>query len=57
MAYANYHAVGRKVENYFNGGDDTDCFNAFKRNDFNVIKKNGNKIKKRPFLRIFLGIG
>ena len=50
MAYANYQAVGRKVENYFSGGDGTDCFNAFKRNEFNVIKKNGNKMNEELYV-------
>ncbi len=40
MAYANFHAVGRKVERYFKGGLDTDCFNALERNGFEVITKN-----------------
>ena len=40
MAYANYHAIGRKIKNYFKGGEDTDCFKAFERNGFEVIPKN-----------------
>ena len=39
MAYANYHAEGRKIERYFKGGLGTDCFNAFERNGFKVIRK------------------
>jgi hypothetical protein len=39
MAYANFHAEGRKIERYFKGGIDTDCFNSFERNGFKVIKK------------------
>ena len=39
MAYANFHAVGRKIERYFKGGIDTDCFKAFERNGFNLVKK------------------
>lgn len=40
MAYANYHAIGRKIERYFKGGLGTDCFNAFERNGFDVVTKN-----------------
>lgn len=40
MAYANYHASGRKVERYFKGGLGTDCFNAFEKNGFEVKPKN-----------------
>ncbi|WP_282068232.1 EVE domain-containing protein [Olleya namhaensis] len=40
MAYANFHAEGRTIERYFKGGLNTDCFNAFKRNGFEVVKKN-----------------
>ena len=40
MAYANFHAEGRTIERYFKGGLDTDCFNAFKRNGFEVVTKN-----------------
>jgi MoxR-like ATPase len=39
MAYANLHAEGRKIERYFKGGLGTDCFNAFERNEFIIIKK------------------
>ena len=39
MAYANFHSEGRKIENYFKGGEGTDCFKAFKREGFSVIKK------------------
>ena len=40
MAYANYHAIGRKIERYFKGGLGTDCFNAFERNGFDIVPKN-----------------
>ncbi|SDM66206.1 AAA family ATPase [Kriegella aquimaris] len=40
MAYANFHAVGRKIERYFAGGVDTDCFKAFKKNGFDIVPKN-----------------
>lgn len=40
MAYANFHAVRRKIECYFKGGIGTDCFKAFERNNFDVIPKN-----------------
>ena len=46
MAYANYHAEGRKIESYFKGGIGTDCFNAFERNGFQVIKKQKKGILK-----------
>jgi hypothetical protein len=39
MAYANFHAAGRTIERYFKGGLGTDCFKAFERNDFKIIKK------------------
>ncbi|MFC4267508.1 EVE domain-containing protein [Polaribacter marinivivus] len=39
MAYANYHAEGRKIERYFKGGLGTDCFNAFEKNGFKIVKK------------------
>lgn len=39
MAYANYHAEGKEIEKYFKGGLNTDCFKAFERNGFAVIKK------------------
>ena len=38
MAYANYHAIGRKIENYFKGGEDTDCFKALERNGYKLVK-------------------
>ena len=39
MVYANFHAEGRTIEPYFKGGLETDCFKAFERNGFTVIKK------------------
>ncbi|VXC15539.1 McrB family protein [Maribacter litoralis] len=39
MVYANYHAIGRKIENYFEGGGNSDCFKAFEINEFKLIKK------------------
>ncbi|WP_299060436.1 AAA family ATPase [uncultured Polaribacter sp.] len=39
MAYANFYAAGRKIESYFKGGVETDCFNAYDRNGFEVVKK------------------
>ena len=39
MAYANYYAEGRAIGRYFKGGLDTDCFKAFDRIGFNVVKK------------------
>lgn len=39
MAYANYYAEGRKIENYFKGGEDTDCFKALERNGFMIKEK------------------
>lgn len=40
MAYANYHASGRVIEQYFSGGADTECFKAFKENGFEIVPKN-----------------
>ncbi|ANW96015.1 hypothetical protein AXE80_06845 [Wenyingzhuangia fucanilytica] len=42
MAYANYYAEGREIENYFSGGEGTDCFFAYERNGFIVVKKGMN---------------
>ena len=39
MAYANFYASGRKIERYFKGGLDTDCFKTFERNSFKIEKK------------------
>ncbi|WP_055412166.1 McrB family protein [Nonlabens sp. YIK11] len=39
MAYANFHAVGRKIERYFKGGLETDCFKAYERNNFKIEPK------------------
>lgn len=39
MVYANYSATEREIENYFKGGEDTDCFKAFERNGFKLIRK------------------
>lgn len=39
MAYANFHASGRKIEPYFKGGIGTDCFNTYEANGFSIIKK------------------
>ena len=49
MAYANYHAEGRKIERYFKGGLSTDCFNAFERNGFKIEKKNNAMIKYKEY--------
>ena len=57
MAYANYHAIGRKIERYFKGGLDTDCFKAFERNGFDVIPKGQeieSEIVKKEFARWLL---
>ncbi|WP_111709117.1 EVE domain-containing protein [Lutibacter citreus] len=39
MAYANFYASGRKVERYFKGGDDTECFQVLRDNGFIVEEK------------------
>ncbi|MBU3012264.1 EVE domain-containing protein [Polaribacter vadi] len=39
MAYANFYAEGRTIKPYFKGGLNTDCFNAFEKLQFSVIKK------------------
>lgn len=46
MAFANFHASGRKIEAYFKGGKGTDCFNAFEREGFDI------KLKKDPLLEL-----
>ena len=42
MAYANFHAEERTIEPYFKGGLGTDCFKAFERNEFVIVKKEKN---------------
>lgn len=42
MAYANFYASGRKIERYFKGGLETDCFKAFERNGYKIEKKNNS---------------
>lgn len=49
MAYANYHAIGRKIENYFKGGEDTDCFKALERNGFNLVKKSSKDMNDKLY--------
>lgn len=49
MAYANYHAMGRKIERYFKGGLGTDCFNAFERNGFDIVRKTGGMKNKELY--------
>jgi 5-methylcytosine-specific restriction protein B len=49
MAYANYHAEGRTIERYFKGGLGTDCFKAFDRNGFNVVKKENQKMHEKLY--------
>lgn len=44
MAYANYYATGREPGNYFSGGENTPCFNAFERLGIEIIPKT-NEIK------------
>lgn len=39
MAYANYHAEGRKIERYFKGGDNTECFQVLRAEGFQVVPK------------------
>lgn len=46
MAYANFYASGRKIERYFKGGLDTDCFKAFERNGFKIEKKSNSMNEK-----------
>jgi 5-methylcytosine-specific restriction protein B len=47
MAYANFYAAGRKIEPYFKGGLDTDCFNAFERNGLKVVKKENKNMHEK----------
>tara|TARA_R110002050_G_scaffold204522_4_gene340198 strand:+ start:126841 stop:130008 length:3168 start_codon:yes stop_codon:yes gene_type:complete len=49
MAYANYHAEGRKIERYFKGGEGTDCFKAFEKNGFDIAKKNKKLINEKLY--------
>ncbi|MFL0354750.1 EVE domain-containing protein [Xanthomarina sp. GH4-25] len=49
MAYANFHAEGRTIERYFKGGLNTDCFNAFKRNGFEIVKKNKTNMHEKLY--------
>ncbi|QRM90778.1 AAA domain-containing protein [Lacinutrix sp. WUR7] len=49
MAYANFHAEGRKIERYFKGGKGTDCFNAFERNGFTIVKKEKGMITYKDY--------
>ncbi|MDO6600641.1 McrB family protein [Tenacibaculum sp. 1_MG-2023] len=53
MAYANYYAEGRKIERYFKGGLETDCFKTFYKNGFNLVVKSENKLNlnlKKEFI-------
>jgi len=57
MAYANHHASGRKVEKYFKGGDNTECFQVLRDNGFKVEpKSNSNKMEntKQEFAKWLL---
>jgi 5-methylcytosine-specific restriction endonuclease McrBC GTP-binding regulatory subunit McrB len=49
MAYANHHAEGRKIERYFKGGLGTDCFKAFERNGFDIVKKENKKMHEKLY--------
>ncbi|MFC5194807.1 AAA family ATPase [Bizionia hallyeonensis] len=52
MAYANYYAEGRELENYFSGGIGTDCFKAIEKNGFEIIlKPDKNKNLKKEFIK------
>lgn len=44
MAYANMHASGKEPGNYFSGGKDTPCWQAFERIGVTILKKT-NSIK------------
>jgi 5-methylcytosine-specific restriction endonuclease McrBC GTP-binding regulatory subunit McrB len=44
MAYANYHAINKPPTNYFYAGPDKDCFKAFVRNGFEVLRKHDDPI-------------
>lgn len=46
MAYANFHAEGRKIDGYFKGGLGTDCFKALEINDF-IIEKKKNTMNEK----------
>ncbi|WP_417237067.1 MULTISPECIES: EVE domain-containing protein [Flavobacteriaceae] len=39
MAYANFHASGRKIERYFKGGEGTECFDTLLQNGFEIKEK------------------
>lgn len=39
MAYANNHASGRKIERYFKGGLNTECFKVLREQGFKIVAK------------------
>ena len=42
MAYANYHAIGKEISNYFEGGPKKSSFKALIREGFKVLPKSRN---------------
>ena len=56
MAYANFHAIGKEPKAYFKGGLETDCFTTYKRNGFEVMKKDSNEDSLEGYLKEFSSI-
>lgn len=51
MVYANYHAAGREIEWYFQGGEGTECFNVLEEQGFVIEKKNKRVNYKENFIK------
>jgi 5-methylcytosine-specific restriction protein B len=49
MAIANYYATGKAIDNYFSGGENTPCFNAFKRLGIEIVTKSNNMEESKVF--------
>ncbi len=49
MAIANYYATGKTVNNYFSGGRNTPCFNAFNRLGVEIVTKSDNLSESKVF--------
>ncbi len=54
MAYANFHASGRKIESYFKGGLGTDCFKKYEELGFEVLAKNATETDISAVIKDFL---
>ncbi|MCH4551372.1 AAA family ATPase [Aestuariibaculum lutulentum] len=49
MAYANHHATGNEIDNNFAGGDNTECFDVFRKNGFVIVKKESSEKNLRLY--------